>query len=110
MCEHHQKKKVVLPYNGTHYAFVVDNGSQGVTNCYLMILNKKDLVSSARTYFGSDLIKWLGKNKFTQYNEGALIETVGVMDLTVKITQNDIYTYYGLTAEEIAHIEREILN
>jgi hypothetical protein len=104
ICKFQAKKKVVLPYNGTKFLFVVDNGSQGVTNSYTLILEENELVDSARVYFGSPVIKWLGKNKFTQYNEGSLINSVSKMDLTKPITEQDVYQFYGLSADEIAYI------
>jgi len=94
----------VLPYNGTNYRFVVDNGKVGVTNCYLMTLDKTDLISSAKVYFESPLMNWLGKNKFTQYNEAALIECVQKMDLSKNITLHDVWAYYELTQSEIDYI------
>ena len=103
-CEYQNVRKVVLPYNGTQYKFVVDNGKVGVTNCYLMVLGKKDLITSAKTYFESPLMSWLGKNKFTQYNEAALIECVGTMDLTKKICLQDIWNHYNLSQEEIDYL------
>jgi hypothetical protein len=103
-CEYQNTRKVVLPYNGTQYKFVVDNGNFGVTNCYLMTLAKNDLIASAKLYFESPLVSWLGKNKFTQYNEAALIECVHKMDLSEKITINDVWQHYGLTQSEIDYI------
>lgn len=104
-CKYQTDKKVVLPYNGSDYKFVVDSGKMGCTNAYVMLLEKKDRISSAKVYFNSPLIKWLGKNKFTQYNEGALINAISKMDLTKKITESDVYEFYGLTKEEIEYVE-----
>jgi hypothetical protein len=103
-CKYQDKKKVVLPYNGTKFLFVVDQGEQGVSNAYTLLLKDTDLVESADIYFNSSLIRWLGKNKFTQYNEGSLINSVSKIDLNVPITEQDIYRFYGLTDEEIAYI------
>jgi hypothetical protein len=107
-CKYQADKKVVLPYNGSEYKFVVDSGKMGCTNAYVMLLDKKDRISSAKVYFNSPLIKWLGKNKFTQYNEGALINAISKMDLTKKITDSDVYNFYGLTKEEIEYVEANI--
>lgn len=104
ICKYQNKKKVVLPYNGTKFLFVIDNGVQGVSNAYTLLLKDNDLVDSASVYFNSSLIRWLGKNKFTQYNEGSLINSVSKMDLSKPITEQDIYKFYGLTAEEVAYI------
>lgn len=107
-CRYQIVPKVVLPYNGSNYKFVVDSGIEGCTNAYVQPLNKNDLMSSAEVYFGSKLIKWLGTNKFTQYNEGALINAVGKMDLTIPITEQDVYKFYGLTQEEIEYVEANV--
>ncbi len=104
LCKYQNKKKVVLPYNGTKFLFVIDNGVQGVSNAYTLLLKDNDLIDSASVYFNSSLIRWLGKNKFTQYNEGSLINSVSKIDLSKPITEQDIYKFYGLTAEEVAYI------
>jgi len=104
-CTHQTKKKVILPYNGSKYVFVVDDGKMGCTNAFVMLLDKKDNIASADIYFNSPLIRWLGKNKFTQYNEGALINSISKMDLTKEITLDDVYSYYKLTPEEITYLE-----
>jgi hypothetical protein len=104
-CKYQSNKKVVLPYNGSEYKFVVETGIMGCTNAYTMLLEDTDLIESASIYFESPLIKWLGKNKFTQYNEGALINSISKMDLSKKITLTDIYKFYKLTKEEINYVE-----
>jgi site-specific DNA-methyltransferase (adenine-specific) len=107
-CKYHDNKKVVLPYNGSDYKFVVDDSSMGCTNAYVMILSKLDLIDSAVTYFTHPLLQWLGKNKFTQYNEGALINSVSKIDLTKVITTEDVYKLYNLTPEEIEYVEASV--
>jgi hypothetical protein len=107
-CKYHDNKKVVLPYNGSDYKFVVDAGHMGCTNAYVMILSDLDLIDSAITYFTHPLLQWLGKNKFTQYNEGALINSVSKIDLTKVVTDADVYQLYNLTPEEIEYIEASV--
>jgi hypothetical protein len=107
-CKYHDNKKVVLPYNGSDYKFVVDNGSMGCTNAYVMSLSDLDLIDSAITYFTHPLLQWLGKNKFTQYNEGALINSVSKIDLTQVVTKDSIYQSYKLTPEEIDYVEANV--
>ena len=107
-CKYHDNKKVVLPYNGSDYRFVVDTGSMGCTNAYVMILSDLDLIDSAITYFTHPLLQWLGKNKFTQYNEGALINSVSKIDLTKVVTSADVYQLYNLTPEEIEYVEASV--
>lgn len=107
-CRYQTHRKVVLPYNGSNYQFVIDSGTHGCTNAYVMLLEDTDKTQSAKTYFDSKLIKWVGKNKFTQYNEGALINCVSRMDLSVDITESDIYKFYNLTQEQIDYIENAV--
>lgn len=107
-CKYHDNKKVVLPYNGSDYKFVIDDGSMGCTNVYVMSLSDLDLIDSAITYFTHPLLQWLGKNKFTQYNEGALINSVSKIDLTQVVTKDSIYQLYKLTPEEIDYIEANV--
>jgi hypothetical protein len=104
-CKFQNKRKVVLPYNGTFYQFVVDNGVEGCTNAYVMLLDDRDLYDSAHMYFNSTLVKWIGKNKFTQYNEGALINSITAMDLSKPITEDDIYKFYNISEEERNYIK-----
>ena len=104
-CKYQSNKKVILPYNGSEYKFVVDAGTSGCSNAYVMLLEDTDLVESAEVYFNSPLIKWLGKNKFTQYNEGALINSISKIDLTNQLSLEDIYKFYKLTKKEITYIE-----
>lgn len=104
-CKYHDNKKVVLPYNGSDYKFVIDDATMGCTNAYVMSLSELDLIDSAITYFTHPLLQWLGKNKFTQYNEGALINSVSKIDLTQVVTKDSIYQLYKLTPEEIDYIE-----
>jgi hypothetical protein len=103
-CRLQSMKKVVLPYNGTTYSFVVDDGQQGCTNAYYALLSAADDIDSAITYFNSSLMRWLGKNKFTQYNEGALINSVTRMPLTPGMRESDIHSFYQLDAAEIAYL------
>lgn len=105
-CRLQKTPKVVLPYNGSTYKFIVDNGKQGCTNAYVMELDSTTNIKSAETYFNSKLISWLGKNKFTQYNEGALINSVSAIDLSQPITDEDIYQFYKLTKAEREYIEK----
>ena len=107
-CKYHDHKKVVLPYNGSDYKFVVDDGTMGCTNAYVMNLTDQDVIASAVTYFTHPLLQWLGKNKFTQYNEGALINSISKIDLTKVVTKDDIYQLYKLTQEEIDYVEANI--
>jgi hypothetical protein len=107
-CKYHDNKKVVLPYNGSDYKFVIDDGTMGCTNVYVMTLSESDLIDSATTYFTHPLLQWLGKNKFTQYNEGALINSVSKIDLTKAVTKDSIYQLYKLTPEEIDYIEANV--
>ena len=104
-CKYQAVRKVVLPYNGSDYKFVIETGGTGCTNAYVMLLEDTDLIESAKVYFESPVIRWLGKNKFTQYNEGALINSISKMDLSKKITLSDIYQFYKLTKEEIDYVE-----
>lgn len=107
-CKYHDANKVVLPYNGSDYKFIIDAGTMGCTNSYVMCLSDLDLIDSAIIYFNHPILQWLGKNKFTQYNEGALINSVSKIDLTQKVTKDSIYQLYKLTQEEIDYIEANV--
>jgi len=104
-CKLQNNKKVILPYNGSKFKFVVDDGKQGCTNAYIIMLDENDSIEAAEVYFGSKLIQWLGTNKFTQYNEGSLINSLTKIPLSGKLDEMQIYKFYNLTDEEISFIE-----
>lgn len=106
-CPLHDSKKVFLPREGSKFRFVVDNGKKGITNGYYIYLD--GFSTSAKTYFNSRLIRWLGTNKYTQYNEGALVNCVGTMPLSSRLTEKDIFDYYKISKGEIRYVE-DVLN
>ena len=106
-CPLHESKKVFLPREGSKFRFVVDNGRKGITNGYYIYF--KGPSNAAKTYFNSKLVRWLGTNKYTQYNEGALMNCVGAMLFNGRLTEKDIFDYYRLSRGEIKYVE-DVLN
>lgn len=104
-CLHQNERKVFIPYNGSRYKLIVDNGEMGLTNGYYIVLEKDQRIDVAKTYFGSIIFQWLGSNKYTQYNEAAVINSVGAMPLSKSLTEKDIIDFYGITNNEMSYIE-----
>ena len=109
VCPLQDKQKVFIPRVGSKYRLVVDSGQMGVTDGYYILLDGKQLVEPARTYFESKLIRWLGSNKYTQYNEGALMNCVGSMSLEAGMKEEDVFDFYRITRKEIAYVD-DMLN
>lgn len=105
-CAFHSKRKVFLPRTGSKSIFVIDSGMRGVTDGYIFLLDDGQCAKSAETYFNSRLIQWIGSNKYTQYNEGAIMNSVGMMPLDNGLKESDIAAYYGITADEMKWIDR----
>lgn len=101
-------KKVVIPYNGTQFTFVIDDGRKGITNCYWYELTGNETIAGAQSFFGSKLVRFVTNQKRTQYNEGAYINSVPKVDLSRVWSDQDLYEYFGLEDCEIAHIEKNI--
>lgn len=98
-------RKVIIPYNGTRYTFVVDDGRKGITNCYWIELSSSETINGAQSFFGSKLIDFVTNQKRTQYNEGAYINSVPRIDLSRTWTDKELYDHFGLTDEERRHID-----
>ena len=109
VCPLQGKKKVFIPREGSKYRLVVDGGQMGVTDGYYILLDARQLVGSARTYFESKLVRWIGLNKYTQYNEGALMNCVGAMPLEGGMTEEDIFDFYRISRKEVSYVD-DMLN
>lgn len=103
-CEMRELRKICIPKEGTNYEFVVDDGELGVSDGYVAILDDNACIEAAKAYFGSRLIRWHCMNKFTQYNEAALINCVGAMPLEKGLAEEDVFRYYNLTDEEMEYV------
>jgi hypothetical protein len=105
------RPKVIVPYNGEKFRFVVDSGCVGYGNTSVLFLTS-DQIIGAKSYFSSKLVKWFlpldGSEKYTQYNEPAYLRMLPFVDLSIEWTDQKIYEHFNLTKKEIQYIENTI--
>ena len=100
-CPHSGSRKAFIPRRGSEFRVVADGGSLGVTVGNVMHLAPDDDLGSAAVYFGSGIIRWLGSHKFTQFNEGAVLNSVKRMPLRPGLRECDVADHYGITYREM---------
>jgi hypothetical protein len=100
--------KVIVPYNGEFFKFIIDDGNLGYGNSSILKLNKNQ-INGARDYFSSKFVRWFlpsnGTEKYTQYNEPAYLNALPYIDLTKRWNDTTIYQFFGLSKNEIKYIE-----
>ena len=95
--------KVVVPYNGPAKA-IVDDGSYGIGWCQYMTIKPSE-INGCRSVFESKIFKFFSAQKHTQYNETKNLNLFPKLDFNTIWTNQDLYTHFGLTVEEINYIE-----
>lgn len=100
-------KKVVIPYNGPANV-IVDDGAMGVGWCQTFVFPDDTTMENVRSIFHSKLFKFFVKQKHTQYNENKNLNQFPLLDCKKLWTNEEIYQYFGLTSEEITHVENSI--
>lgn len=105
-CIHHDRKKIFVPYNGTKYIFVVDIGSVGISNGFYMLLDDSVNTANLDMYLNSKLVQFMVSHKRTQYNEGAVANSLPFLDFSQEWSNETIYAFFGLTTEEVEYIEK----
>lgn len=101
------KKKVIYAYMGSKQKFEYDlDGTKSLMyNGRAYELEHDATVEGLTSYFESKLVKFLNKDKWSQYNEPKILNLLPVVDFTKKWNDKEIYKYFKLTKEEIEHIE-----
>lgn len=102
----HNNSKIVIPYNGPCLA-IIDDGNYGVGWCQFMLI-QSDEIDGAKSIFGSKLFKYFSKQKHTQYNETKNLNQFPKLDMKRLWSDQELYDYFGLTAEEIKQIEQVV--
>ena len=100
-CPHTGARKAFVPRRGSSFRVVADGGSLGVTVGTVMRLGEDDDLEAAEVYFGSGIIRWLCSHKFTQFNEGAVLNSVGRMPLRKGMREGDVAAFYGIADREL---------
>ena len=103
------RKKVVVSISG-EFNPVYDNiGELNFTNmCKAYYLNSNDNMESIKSFLGSKLIKFLMKqNKYTGW-VAPIINDLPIIDKTKLWVDEELYTHFNLTQEEIDYIEANV--
>jgi site-specific DNA-methyltransferase (adenine-specific) len=99
------KSKVIISISG-NYVPVYDLGGMSFTGmCIIYYLKDTDNMDSIRSYLESKLIKFvLNENKYTGW-VSPVISNLPNIDKTRIWTDQDLYTHFKLTQEEVDYID-----
>lgn len=99
------KAKVIISISG-NYVPVYDAGGMSFTGmCLAYYLKDNESMDSIRSYLESKLVRFiLDENKYTGW-VSPVISDLPDVDKTKVWTDVDLYSHFGLTQEEIDHIE-----
>jgi hypothetical protein len=94
-------KKIIISLSG-HYKPYPDQGIIGFTDmCLAYIVKPTESVDSAYSVLNSNMFKFIMScNKWSGFNNKQIIRTFALPVLDHVYTDDEVYNYFGLTAEE----------
>jgi site-specific DNA-methyltransferase (adenine-specific) len=104
------KKKVIYAYMGSKQKFEYDL----IGDVSLMHNGRGFEIDTPATeeglvsYFESKIVKFLNKDKWSQYNEPKILNLLPIVDFTKVWTDKQLYKHFGLTQEEIDYVETNV--
>lgn len=98
------KRKVVVPYVGPTTPYV-DDGEYGVLHSQVYFLNNNETCEGAKSVVKSKLYKFLYSEGMSLHNESGVLNVFAKPDLSKVWTDNELYTHFNLTQEEIDYVE-----
>jgi len=104
------KKKIIYAYMGSKQKFeydVVGNKSL-MYNGRAYELDVDATEDGLKSYFESKIVKFINRDKWSQYNEPKILNLLPVIDFTKTWTDQELYNYFNLTQEEIVHLEKNL--
>jgi hypothetical protein len=103
------KPKILVTYVG-NYQCIVDNGNCGAKHAVsVRFLLENETVESADSFYNSKLINYvMNSNKWTQYLLSQILNNIKTLPLNKVWTNNEIYTHFRFTQEEIEYIESNV--
>jgi hypothetical protein len=106
----YEKKKVIYAYMGSGQKFEYDiNGTTSLMyNGRAYEFENDATVEGLKSYFESKLVKFLNKDKWSQYNEPKILNLLPVVDFTKEWSDEDLYRHFNLTQEEIDYVEASV--
>lgn len=106
----HGKKKVIYAYMGTSQKFEYDltGDTSLMYNGRAYELTSDATIDGLKSYFESKLVKFLNKDKWSQYNEPKILNLLPEIDFTKVWSDKALYKHFGLTQEEIDYIEANV--
>ena len=104
-------KKVVIPMSGAEkfMPFVDIEGIPVCISSYLVRLNHNDTLDGSLSFFNSKIVKFIfQENRSSGFIQVFVAKSIPIMNLSKVWTNQDLYTHFDLTQEEINLIEKTI--
>ena len=103
------KRKVHIPRN-FGYEFVVDNGECGLGyQAEAYVLRDNESFDGVLSFFNSKVIRFILQFKpWIPQPDYALIDLLPKVDMAKVWTDDELYTHFGLTQEEIEYVEANV--
>ena len=101
------QKKVIYAYMGSNQKFEYDlDGTISLMhNGRAWTFEENFTEESLKSFFESKLIKFINRDKWSQYNEPKILNMLPILDFTKKWSDSELYEYFNLTKEEIEYVE-----
>jgi uncharacterized protein (DUF1330 family) len=102
-----QRKKVFTTISG-YYRPHYDEGEVGVTQA--TVVCEVDDLENAKSVFDSTLYRYIGNKVARQQGwiNITVMANINYVNLNKSWTDQELYAYFGLTQDEIEHIERSV--
>jgi hypothetical protein len=103
----YNRKKVIYAYMGSKQKFEYDlTGNISLMyNCRAYEVDDNATVEGLQSFFESKLVRFLNKDKWSQYNEPKILNLLPKLDFSRKWTDQEIYEYFDLDQNAIDYIE-----
>ena len=104
----YNKPKVIVNYIGDIHPYV-DDGNAGMQYCQVHFLNSINEVKPIESVVKSKLFRFAYRYvRYGMHNEAGILNSFSYPPLTKTYTDQEIYTHFNLTQEEIDYIESTI--
>jgi hypothetical protein len=101
------QKKVIYAYMGSNQKFEYDlDGTISLMhNGRAWTFEENFTEESLKSFFESKLVKFINRDKWSQYNEPKILNMLPILDFTKQWSDSELYKYFNLTKEEIKYVE-----
>jgi hypothetical protein len=106
----YRKKKVIYAYMGSKQKFEYDlTGDVSLMhNGRAFEIDTPATETGLASYFESKMVKFLNKDKWSQYNEPKILNLLPIVNFTTVWTDTALYQHFGLTQDEIDYVEANV--